>query len=297
MTKQAERIDPAGDSVHFDKNWNSQKEAYYLHWTRNEPKNQIQFAFRQHWKSFQPFIKKLTGRRCLEVGCGRGSMSAYFADAGWDCTLLDISPKAIKLARDAFSQQQLTASFDVGDCLKLPYEDEHFDLCFSIGLLEHFQDFHGVIQEQARVLAKGGLFIGYIVPHIPDNIQKEYNWICDLLKATTPPEASAAKTEIYRSDALSAPYLNSMKNNGLRDLFHSGIYPLPMISHSIEFPFTLLTDEAESILVDQFTRILKERKQQNDGQDPWLCYENYGQAVLVCGYKPDTRRADPFPGS
>lgn len=285
MTKPALKIEPAGDGDHFHKNWSSQQEACYLHWTRGEPKNQIQLAFRRHWNTFQPFLKKLRGRRCLEAGCGRGSMSAYFADAGWNCTLLDISPKAIELARNAFTQNHLTASFDVGDCQALPYDDDSFDLCFSIGLLEHFRDFDKVIQEQVRVLTSGGLFIGYIVPFIPDNIQQEYNWICDVLKTLLPPESPVTKSPIYRSDVLSPPYLESMTRAGLEDLFHSGIYPLPMISHSINFPFTLLADEAEAILVNRFITLLEERKSQNGGQDPWLCDESYGQAILVCGYK------------
>jgi len=285
MTKPAIKIEPAGDGDRFHKNWTSQQEAGYLHWTRGEPKNQIQFAFRHHWDTFQPFLKKLQGRRCLEAGCGRGSMSAYFADAGWDCTLLDISPKAIELARNAFTQNKLVANFYVGDCLSLPYDEASFDLCFSIGLLEHFRDFDKVIQEQVRVLTSGGLFIGYIVPHIPDNIQQEYNWMCDVLKTLVLPQSPVSKIPVYRSDALSPPYLESMNRAGLEDLFYSGIYPLPMISHSIEFPFTLLTDEAEAILVKRFNSLLEERKFRNGRQDPWLCDEGYGQAILVCGYK------------
>lgn len=286
MTRRVAGNEPGGDGASFHKNWTSQQEAGYLHWTRGAPNNQIQFAFRQHWHTFQPFLEKLKGRRCLEVGCGRGSMSAYFADSGWDCTLLDISPRAIELAREAFAQNKLPASFNVGDCLSLPYDNEFFDLCFSIGLLEHFRDFDEVIHEQVRVLSSGGLFIGYIVPHIPDNIQQDYNWICDLLKVVVPPQSPVEKTPVYRSDTLSPPYLDSMVKAGLVNLSHSGIYSLPMISHSVEFPFTLLPDKAEEILVSKFTAMLNERKVQKGGQDPWLCDENYGQAILVCGYKP-----------
>ncbi len=285
MKDKADEKDPAGDGDSFDKNWLSQPEAYYLHWTRGDPANQIQFAFRQHWKSFQPFLQQLTGRRCLEVGCGRGSMSAYFADAGWDCSLLDISPKAIELAQQAFAQQALTAQFDVGDCLHLPYADAAFDVCLSIGLLEHFREFDQVIREQVRVLAKGGLFIGYIVPHIPDNVQSQFEWICELLKSLSPPQQKIAKTAVYRSDAMSGDYLKSMRQAGLSDLFASGIYSLPMISHSVDFPFTLLPEAAEQTLVQQFSRMLEQRKINEGISDPWLCDEHYGQAILVCGYK------------
>lgn len=279
--------DPAGDGQNFDRNWRAQQEAHYLHWTRSEPENQIQLAFRQHWLTFQELLgPNFPGRRVLEVGCGRGSLSAYFSDAGWDCTLLDISPAAIDVARKAFSAHGLEARFEVGDCLELPFSAGSFDLVFSIGLLEHFENIDRVIAEQARVLAPGGVFIGYVVPHLPENLQKDYTWICDLLKTIMPATEAVGKAPVYRSDALSPPYIKSMTKVGLRDLRAEGTYPLPMISHSIDFPFTLLPPAAEQVLVRHFSNLLRQRKEAAAGGNPWLCPEGYGQAFLVWGNKP-----------
>jgi SAM-dependent methyltransferase len=226
------------------------------------------------------------GRRVLEVGCGRGSLSAYFSDAGWDCTLLDLSPAAIELARNAFLSHGLKAQFDVGDCLALPYKEKSFDLIFSIGLLEHFDQIDAVIQEQVRVLNPGGLFIGYVVPHMPDNIQKQYSWICDILKELQPTSRAVEKTAIFRSDSLSPAYLQVMKSLGLEKIGASGIYSLPMISHSIDFPFSLLPSQAEKALVNHFNEMLEVRKKCSGGSNPWLCEEGYGQAFIVWGSKP-----------
>ena len=88
-----------GEVRNFEKNWREASEAHYLHWTRGEPQNQIQLAFRQHWLTFLELIEpNIDGGSVLEVGCGRGSLSAYFSDNGWDCTLLDLSESAIELA-------------------------------------------------------------------------------------------------------------------------------------------------------------------------------------------------------
>lgn len=278
-----------GDVEAFDANWRNRRETAYLHWTRGEPENQIQLAFRRHWITFQRLIGERAGaRRCLEVGCGRGSLSAYFADAGWDCTLLDLSPTAIERAKEAFGEAGLAASFDIGDCLDLPYEDGSFDVVFSIGLLEHFEDPKSVIAEQARILADDGLFIGYVVPHLPDNLQKNYNWVNDLLRALLPAEtreATEGKAEIFRSDLLSPPYVEAMRELGLVEIGHDGAYSLPMISHSPDFPFSLLPPPAEAQLVATFTQWLDERERMT-GRDPWLCPEGEGQAFLVWGRKP-----------
>ncbi len=278
--------DPSGDVKSFDMNWRTSQEAYYLHWTRSDPQNQIQLAFRQHWLTFQRLIgNNLPGKRVLEVGCGRGSLSAYFSDAGWDCTLLDLSPVAIDLARKAFSDHGLRANFDVGDCLNLPYPDSTFDLVFSIGLLEHFEDVERVISEQSRILTSRGMFIGYVVPHIPDNIQRDYVWICELLKSLIQPTSGIHKTPVYRSDALSPPYIEAMKKAGINRISSSGIYPLPMISHSVDFPFTLLPPTAERVLVNHFSDMLQKRQLLASVDNPWLCPEGYGQAFLVWGNK------------
>ena len=58
-----------------------------------------------------------------------------------------------------FETNGLAARFFVDDCTKMNFPSDEFDLIFSIGLLEHFEDIQHVISEQFRVLKSGGLFI------------------------------------------------------------------------------------------------------------------------------------------
>jgi hypothetical protein len=58
-----------------------------------------------------------------------------------------------------------------------------------------------------------------------------------------------------------------------------------MISHSIDFPFSLLPPAAERVLVKHFESELEKVKARNEGRNPWLCAEGYGQAFLVWGTK------------
>lgn len=279
--------DPKGDASSFDANWRNRPETGYLHWTREEPTNQIQLAFRRHWITFNRLLGDASPGKCLEVGCGRGSLSAYFSDAGWDCSLLDLSEAAIDRAKEAFSDEGLTAQFDVGDCLDLPYADNSYDLVFSIGLLEHFEDIDQVISEQVRILRPQGMFIGYVVPELPECVQKDFDWINDILRALLPDDtksANAEKVDVFRSDALSPPYLKALQSAGVSDPEAVGAYPLPMISHSPEFPFSLLPETAESSLVQHFMKLLDSRERELMS-DPWLCDEGYGQAFLVYGRK------------
>ena len=276
-----------GEASAFEENWVNRKETDYIHWTRDEPKNQIQLAFRNHWLTFNEILANNTGeKKCLEVGCGRGSLSAYFSDDGWDCTLLDISPQVIEIAKKLFAKHDLKAKFEVQDCLNIDVADETFDLVFSIGLLEHFEDIENTIKEQFRVLKSGGLFIGYVVPEFQENVQNSFEWVNQLLeviyKADT--EKASSKAEIYRSDDLSPRYVEVLRKLGAIDVFSSGTYPLPMISFSPSFPFSLLPDEVELVLTRNFQDWLSKAKDEKN-TNPWLCDETYGQAFIVSGRK------------
>jgi len=283
-----------GDERSFRKAWRTSKESSYNHWTAGPVQNQVQFAFRNHFEVFDGLIGPRRGkknRRFLEVGCGRGSLSSYFAAAGWDCTLVDISPEVIAIARKIFSKNKQRAKFVVGDANRLPFEDGSFDAVASIGLFEHFEQIQKPISEQIRILAPGGVFLGYIVPKYLDNLQKDFAWINEILKGYASEHRGApAKQKVYRSDHPSGAYLKVMKKLGLRRLGASGIYSLPMISHSIEFPFTLMPPRAEAALVRHFQKIFAARRRKSR-RHPWLCREGEGQAFLVWGYKQIKNRS------
>lgn len=272
----------------FDSNWADRKETKYFHFNKNNPETQIQLAFSENFKLFNEILDKpdFTGR-VLEVGCGRGSVSAYYANNGWDCTLLDLSKEAIDRAKEAFNANGLEAKFDVGDALNLPYEDATFDLTFSIGLLEHFEDSTDVIAEQKRVLKDGGLFIAYVVPDFEDNIQYQYEWVNELLRLVQPSQDNSEKPkdEVFRSDNLSSHYMEIMNKLDLNKTDVTGCFPLPMVSHSPDFPFSLLNPNAEKHLVKTFKKMLSDRAKKLNMNNPWRCDVDFGQALVISGIK------------
>jgi SAM-dependent methyltransferase len=158
------------------------------------------------------------------------------------------------------------------------------DIVFSIGLLEHFEDIEPPLREQVRVLDKGGLFLGYVVPKYKDNVQRDYTWLVEILKGYSRAGKATAKLDLFRSDAGSEQYLPVLKRLGLSRLQASGVYPLPMISHSIEFPFTLMPPLSELALVYHLEEILADVGHRSD-RHHWLCKEGFGQAFLIWGVK------------
>lgn len=280
----------SGSVDEFDKNWKERKETHYNHWVRGCVQNQIQLAFRNHWKLFEEVLKDRPKSNCLEVGAGRGSLSSYFADNGIDCTLLDTSKSILGTAERIFKNNGHKAEFVEGNALDLPFEDNSFDVVTSIGLFEHFEDIKTPLTEQFRVLRPGGTCFAYIVPERPDNIQRYFRWINSILKIianvfTKKSKKSAPKTDIFRSDFGSERYIPVVKELGTFDVEACGMYPLPMISHSPEFPFSLLPKPVEWSLTRIFELSLFIRKflfgKSLYRGNPWTCSERMGQAFLV----------------
>ena len=285
----------SGSTDDFDRNWRLRQETAYNHWTAGKPDNQVQLAFHSHWEVFRELIGPLAMRRgqAIEVGCGRGSLSSYFAADGWDVTLLDYSQAVIETAKQVFATNGHKAEFVIGDANDLPFPDQSFDVTYSIGLLEHFEDVRQPIAESLRVLRPGGWFLGYIVPERPDNLQRYFNWVNDALafiaklsqskRNTKPP-----KSPIYRSDLDSRRYLDAIAGLEYENLTVFGMYSLPMISHSPEFPFSLLPKPVEWLLTRIFSKVLWFRKLIT-GRHGWICSEPMGQAFLLAFQKPKAR--------
>jgi len=99
------------------------------------------------------------GKRVLDLGCAGGFMAEALAACGADVTGIDPAAEAIAAARDHAAQGGLDIRYDVGAGEALPYESASFDAVVCVDVLEHVQDLAQVLQEVARVLTPGGLFL------------------------------------------------------------------------------------------------------------------------------------------
>ena len=279
-----------GDYNSFDENWNIRAEAHYNHWSQGEPNNQIQLAFKSHYQVLKELMadNNFKGGKLLETGCGRGTLSSYFSEDGWDVTLLDFSKKVLSIAAEIFKKNQLRGYFVEGDANNLPFEDHTFDVVTNIGLLEHFENISHVMSEQLRVTKPGGWCLSYIVPERPDNIQRYFHWFNFILRTVKKSQKNSdSKPEIYRSDNFSQQYIDALDHSQVDKVVTFGMYPLPMISHNVSFPFSLNSDFFERKLVKLFKISLKFRSRIYN-RNGWICDERNGQAFLFAYRKSKT---------
>jgi SAM-dependent methyltransferase len=99
------------------------------------------------------------GRTVLDAGCGAGVEVVRFARGGARVIGLDLSERAIELARKNLAAQGLAASLVVGDAESLPLASESTDLVYAHGLVQYAADDRRAVAECYRVLRPGGTAI------------------------------------------------------------------------------------------------------------------------------------------
>lgn len=272
-----------GDIEVFNKLWRSRGQKHKNWFYRGQPENQIEYAFGQHFDFLKSVVPVKKGDKVLEVGCGRGSFGAFFADHGCWVTLTDLSAAIIQEAQEIFKSWVLDqqSEFFVCDAMALGLESNTFDITTSIGLLEHFEDPAGVIKEQARVLKKGGIFTAYVVPD-----KWTMTTLLEPINKVLKDRRTVAKEPLFRTKYDSAYYKEIMKKLGFKEIASAGVYPYPAISYSPEFPFSLMPPDFEKALVKVFQGFERLRRAKDQGQHPWACEESMAQGFFIWGTKP-----------
>ncbi len=96
------------------------------------------------------------GETVLEVGCGIGTDASQWAKGGAIYTGVDLTEKAVSMARKRFEIYGYKGEFRTADAENLPFEPESFDIVYSFGVLHHTPDTQKAINEVYRVLKPGG---------------------------------------------------------------------------------------------------------------------------------------------
>ena len=105
------------------------------------------------------FGRDLSGVRVLDVGCGGGLLTEELLRLGAIAIGVDQAEAAVRCATAHAHSGSLCPRYVRARGEQLPFEDGSFPVVMTSDFLEHVDDLTSVIQESARVLAPGGLFL------------------------------------------------------------------------------------------------------------------------------------------
>ncbi len=111
---------------------------------------------------------KLTGKKILDLGCGVGDASIYFAKKGADVKAIDISPKMVSFLKKFAKKEKVGRKIHsmVMPAETLLFSQSTFDYVYGYGVLHHV-DFLKTASEIKRVLKKGAY--GYFIEPLAYN--------------------------------------------------------------------------------------------------------------------------------
>ena len=134
----------------FDKTWELVHQNST--WGKYPSEDVVRFMARNYYSKDRSSIK------VLDIGCGGGANTWYFAIEGFDTYAFDGSPSAVEKTKELVKAMGLTANVIVCDAANLPYEDNYFDIVIDSGVItaNTTQGINSIISECFRVLKKEG---------------------------------------------------------------------------------------------------------------------------------------------
>jgi 2-polyprenyl-3-methyl-5-hydroxy-6-metoxy-1,4-benzoquinol methylase len=137
-------------------------------WTKQELRLPSRFSV--NINNFRRILKHeiRRGMKVLELGCAPGKHLAWVAaNLGADVTGVDYSAVGITNAKRIFERLGLNGDLRCTNIFECKLESL-FDLVYSYGLVEHFQDPQAIILKHLEYLKPGGIAL-VVIPHWGEN--------------------------------------------------------------------------------------------------------------------------------
>ncbi len=162
--------DPKTTSVSWAEYWDSvwvQKDISKKLQSINK-KEQIYFSTTGIINSYvKKYIKKDKEYKILEIGCG-GSATFPLLMKSFDnlkISGIDKSLSACKFASEIEKYNDNSIDIVCGDALDPPYKKNSFEIVYSIGLVEHFENQYDIIKTHVDLAKKDGLIV-ILIPNL-----------------------------------------------------------------------------------------------------------------------------------
>lgn len=101
----------------------------------------------------------IKGLSVLDICCGSGMISEYYAKKGAKVSGIDLSPEAVERASIRSKRYNFQAEFRIADSTNLPFPDNSFDIVSVHDGLHHLDNPKKAVKEMIRLAKKGVIMI------------------------------------------------------------------------------------------------------------------------------------------
>lgn len=186
-------------------------------------------------------INRCNPKTILELGCGNSTWLPYIAKkTNAQVTGIDYSEEGCTLAKQRLKLEGIAGEIVCNDIFKIdPKKIGQYDFVYSLGLVEHFSDLQGILNEELKFVKPGGVLFTEI-PNLKYSIHGILSWIYqpELLKK----HKRISKKELIK--AYESCNLQNIEGNyvGLFSLciIAWGKYPRSKIISKLFLPFILI---------------------------------------------------------
>ncbi len=110
-----------------------------------------------HSKAYEKATEFTRDKKVLDLGCNTGYGSHLIKNSCREIVGVDVSEKAIKIAKELYGNESI--EFRVIDGKRLPFAENSFDVVVSFQVIEHIVEHESYLMEIKRVLAPEGKVI------------------------------------------------------------------------------------------------------------------------------------------
>ena len=142
---------------------NPQDKAGMEHWDdtwASPPRMRLPLASTSSIRDKMSLLRSVVrpGMKFLEIGCAPGKMLSWVAAAlGAEVSGLDYSGPGVRVARRLFRELGLAADIRNEDVFSTTFAAGSFDVVYSAGVIEHFEDPSEIVRIHAKLLKPGGV--------------------------------------------------------------------------------------------------------------------------------------------
>jgi len=226
MLKMYHRGAHAGGAGFWDETWDDGQLEAAIRFCEVDP---LRPLFEQHLSP---------GMLMLEGGCGRGQYVVYYGARGVKVVGFDFARGVLRRLKAFLPESRVCA----GDVAALPFAAGSFDVYYSGGVVEHFEEGPDLaLREAHRVLREGGLFL-VSVPYASPLRQLSRSWRGDrrfVAQAGLDPPAAPRPGQFWQYAFTRRGFGRSLRAAGFRVIrtlpyaILFGLYDLPLVERVV----------------------------------------------------------------